>query len=260
MEVLYFNCENGISGDMMLKALMDLSDCGEQIKAAMKEADFKSGFDDHHHDSEGHHGRSYEEVQRLIGASGFSLRAKEVAENIYAYIADAEAKVHGATLETVHFHEVGRDEAIKNALGIGMAMEDIAPDLTVTSPICDGRGYILCSHGRIPVPVPAVKALMEKSSFEFRTADIDTEMVTPSGLASLMGIGAEPDSNVKGLADALEGIDETAPSVIIMKHTEATGSRSTGRGGLKAYILKIATDTTDVISTVATEKIIDEVE
>lgn len=157
---------------------------------------------DHSHNHEHSHGRSYQEVVALIERSGFSSQAKKTARNIYGHIAEAEAKVHGATLETVHFHEVGRDEAVKNALGIGIALEAIAPDIIYTSPICDGKGTVVCSHGEIPVPVPAVMALREKCSYAFQQADINMEMVTPSGLASLMGIGAVPDGC--GRIDALQ--------------------------------------------------------
>lgn len=156
----------------------------------------------HSHNHEYGHGRSYQEVVALIERSGFSSQAKKTARNIYGHIAEAEAKVHGATLKTVHFHEVGRDEAVKNALGIGMALEAIAPDIIYTSSICDGKGIVVCSHGEIPVPVPAVMALREKCSYAFQQADINMEMVTPSGLASLMGIGAVPDEC--GRIDALQ--------------------------------------------------------
>lgn len=112
------------------------------------------GHDDrekHHGHSHGH-GRSFRKVREIIEESGFSEAAKETALDIYSHIAEAEAKVHDATLETVHFHEVGRDEAVKNALAIGMALEIIAPDKVVVSDIYDGHGTILCSHGEISVP------------------------------------------------------------------------------------------------------------
>lgn len=254
MKTLYFDCKNGISGDMMLKALMELGSCTKDVTAAMKREDFTCDGSDKHtadHGPNHHHGRSYSKVRELIDNSHFSPKAKSYAAGIYGYIAQAEAEVHGESLETIHFHEVGRDEAIRNALGIGAALEAIAPDMILVSPIYDGKGFIDCSHGRIPVPVPAVRALMKKSSFDFKTADVDTEMVTPSGLASLMGIGAraacmealphELSENCSGeasKADAADENDSANSSYTISKQTEATGSRNTGRGGLKAYILE----------------------
>ncbi|HIU24904.1 MAG TPA: DUF111 family protein [Candidatus Copromorpha excrementigallinarum] len=225
MKILYFDCSCGISGDMALKALMEISGREKEILGKMEETDFSGGEGEkeHHHG----HGRSYSIVKKLIESSGFSSEAKKYAKEIYAHIAEAEARVHGESLDTVHFHEVGRDEAVKNALGIGMAMEAAAPDRVYASDIYDGTGTVLCSHGEIPVPVPAVMALREKSRLVFKEADVNMEMVTPSGLAGLMGIGAEP---------APEDFEPEKGK--ILKKTEAKGSRDTGLGGLKVYLIE----------------------
>lgn len=167
-------------------------------------------------------------MKSIIAGSRFPEAAKAAAAAVYANIARAEAKVHGATLETVHFHEVGRDEAIINALATGMAVSYIDADEIRTSAIYDGKGTIMCSHGEISVPVPAVMALRENCSYDFCTADVNTEMVTPSGLAGLMGIGAEP----------VEPGQDLLAEAKTIKETEAKGGRDTGRPGLKAYILE----------------------
>ena len=242
MKILYFDCSNGISGDMLLNAVSSLSVNGPRIYEMMEKETLKGeheGHDDrekHHGHSHGH-GRSFRKVREIIEDSGFSEAAKETALDIYSHIAEAEAKVHDATLETVHFHEVGRDEAVKNALAIGMALEIIAPDKVVVSDIYDGHGTILCSHGEISVPVPAVMALREKCSYVFRSADVETEMVTPSGLAGLMGIGAQTETGA-GLTCGTYG-DGLLAQAKVLAETEAKGSRSTGRPGLKAYLLEI---------------------
>ncbi len=236
MKILYFDCTNGVSSDMVLKALTDIGNCEKKVKTAMDALDFtgKSAGHDHSHDEDtGHehhehehshgHGRSYVRVRSLIENSGFTAKSTECALCIYECIAKAEAKVHEETLETVHFHEVGRDEAIKNVLGIGMALEIIDADEIYVSDIYDGKGTIICSHGEIPVPVPAVMALREQCDFEFKQADVETEMVTPSGLAALMGMGAK-----KG---TLTGK--------VIRETEAKGKRDTGRGGLKVYLTEV---------------------
>ncbi len=250
MKILYFDCSNGISGDMLLKSVSSLSGNGPQIYEMMEKEPLQgedSGHGSHekhkahgdvrHHEHSHGHGRSFRKVRELIENSGFSAKAKETALEIYGHIAKAEAKVHGATLETVHFHEVGRDEAVKNALAIGMALEYISPDRVLVSDIYDGHGTILCSHGEISVPVPAVMALRENCSYTFRTADVETEMVTPSGLAGLMGIGAEPEKS-EALPDG-EDDGSLLNQAKVLAETEAKGSRPTGRPGLKAYILEI---------------------
>lgn len=243
-----------------MKALMELSGRRDAIETALKNEHLHShsgyydhdhshgdnGHDDHDHSDHDHHhahGRSWLKVREIIEHSSFSDDAKQTALSIYQNIAEAEASVHGETLETIHFHEVGRDEAIKNALGIGMALDAVKaraqgsdqdadePLEILTSPIYDGKGTVVCSHGEIPVPVPAVMALRAKCTYAFETADVNMEMVTPSGLASLMGIKAKPA--VKTLQQILED-----PRVSIIAETEAKGSRDTGRGGLRVYLLE----------------------
>ncbi|MBQ3185267.1 MAG: DUF111 family protein [Firmicutes bacterium] len=247
MKTIYFDCKNGISGDMVLKALMDLSGQRKAIEEALKNEHLHTHDDHDHHDHHHAHGRSWLKVRELIDHSSFSDDAKQTALSIYQNIAEAEASVHGETLETIHFHEVGRDEAIKNALGIGMALDAVKasaqgsdqdadePLEILTSPIYDGKGTVVCSHGEIPVPVPAVMALRAKCAYAFETADVNMEMVTPSGLASLMGIKAKPA--VKTLQQILED-----PRVSIIADTEAKGSRDTGRGGLRVYLLEGKSD------------------
>ena len=259
MKTIFFDCKNGISGDMVLKALMDLSGQRDAIEEALKNEHLHThdghdhhghSHDHHEHDHSHHHahGRSWLKVRELIIHSSFSDEAKDTAISIYQNIAEAEASVHGETLETIHFHEVGRDEAIKNALGIGMALEAIkagdqasdkgdSADLEiVTSPVYDGHGTVVCSHGEIPVPVPAVMALRTKCTYSFETADVNMEMVTPSGLASHMGIKAKPA--VKTIEELLVEKDESGePRVKLIAETEAKGSRDTGRDGLRVYLL-----------------------
>jgi len=247
MKTLYIDCTAGVSGDMLLSALVEISG-GKGIDEDLKlHHDHSHGHThDQSHTHTHEHGRSYEDVKHIIEYAshhGVSENACRFAQNIYAVIAKAEASVHGETLETVHFHEVGRDQAIKNALGIGAALDKLGFDANPTksagrilvSPIYDGKGFVDCAHGRIPVPVPAVRAMMDAAEgtrgpgrgYDFRTAeDVDTEMVTPSGLAGIIGIGAEPAE--KGFA--IMGS--------IIAETEAKGTRDTGRGGLRVYLIE----------------------
>ena len=236
MKTLYIDCTNGVSGDMVLRALCDLAGTAGETAPLVK-----AHSHDHHHDhdhghehSHEHHGRSYEDVKSIIDSQEqYTAKARQTARDIYAVIAKAEAGVHGMTLETVHFHEVGRDQAIANALGIGAALDIISPDRILASKINDGSGFVDCAHGRIPVPVPAVQAMMDECgktypALKFGTcADVETEMVTPSGLAAVIGIGAVPaDSGMMFMEGQLTA------------ETEARGTRDTGRGGLRMYIIE----------------------
>lgn len=231
--ILYIDCTSGISGDMVLKALKDLGGDSSQAEL-LKFPQHHTHGEDHnnHHDGGhahshhrgGHTHRSHKEVKSMIEAGGMSRKAKDTALSIYRVIAAAEAKVHQSDLENVHFHEVGRDEAIKNIAGIASALESLEIDAVYCSRIHDGKGFITCSHGTIPVPVPAVMAMRENCSYEFVTDDIQTELVTPSGLGVLLGIGAEYRKEL--------------PKGTLIKTATAKGGRDTGKEGLKISLIE----------------------
>lgn len=224
MKRLYIDCTSGISGDMVLKALLEL---GADISEAEKLKLPEDHHHDRHHEQEGHHHhshRSHSQIKALIRESDMSPAAKETALSIYSVIARAEAKVHETDEESVHFHEVGRNEAIRNITGIAAALENMDVKEIFCSRIHDGKGFITCSHGKIPVPVPAVMAMREYCSYPFEVDDVETEMVTPSGLGVLMGIGAE-------YADKM-------PPGTIIKTVTIKGGRDTGKEGLKVSLIE----------------------
>lgn len=220
MRKLYFDCTSGVSGDMVLKALLELgADAGEAEKLSLPAED--KSHDLHH----GHHShRSHREIRELIQRSDMSQKTKDTALSIYSVIARAEAKVHNADPEEVHFHEVGRAEAIRNITGIAAALEDLDAGEIFCSELHDGKGFIQCSHGTIPVPVPAVMAMREVCDYIFVTDEVETEMVTPSGLGILMGIGAE--------------YKKDPPSGITVKTVTVKGGRDTGKEGLKVSLIE----------------------
>lgn len=215
---LYIDCTNGISGDMFCRCLTEL--CGDIafVESQQKlisdelhhEEQHKHSHDhghshdhdhdhsqDHSHDHDNSHGnnlpkpytdRSFQSILSLLSQSGLDDKVKNMAQKIYTVLAKAEAHVHGETLETVHFHEVGRPQAIINMVGIAAAYVATNPEHVYCSTIMDGTGTVLCAHGEISVPVPAVSALMETSDLSFATKNVEMEMVTPTGLASLLAM------------------------------------------------------------------------
>ena len=201
---MYIDCSNGISGDMALKALLEAgADSSfveaerEKMHAAIHRSEHEDfgGAADHHHD---HGQRGYRQIMELIGAAGLEEQTEKYLTDIYTVIAKAEAEVHGADLDTVHFHEVGRGEAILNLTGTAAAAASLKPGRIICSPVHDGHGTIKCSHGVIPVPVPAVAAMKKYCDYTFVQDDVDTEMVTPSGLGVLIGLGAAPGEKPEG--------------------------------------------------------------
>jgi pyridinium-3,5-bisthiocarboxylic acid mononucleotide nickel chelatase len=201
---LYIDCTNGISGDMLCRCLTDLCDNPSFVEEQQQlvsdelhhEAQHQVGHDHAHaHGHKHEHSqpythRSFQSILGLLATCQLDDNVKAVTLKIYTILAAAEAEVHGETLETVHFHEVGRPQAIINIVGIAAAFIAINPKRVHCSKVMDGTGTVHCAHGEISVPVPAVKALMKHSELSYGTKDVEMEMVTPTGLAALLGIGA----------------------------------------------------------------------
>ena len=140
----------------------------------------------HNHDHDHHHGhvhRNLFDVNKIIDESSISDKAKELAKKIFMRVAEAEAKVHGKSLEEVHFHEVGALDSIVDIIGTAILIDMINPDEIYASVVNDGYGFIECQHGQIPVPVPATAEIFSSSNVVSRQIDIDTELVTPTGAA-----------------------------------------------------------------------------
>lgn len=230
MKRIYLNCENGISGDMVLNALIDLNEDPQAVRSEIHRISHLIGAPhEHHHEHNHDHDehvhehfhRSYSDVKNIIDSLDVSSDVKAVAQQIYAVVAKAESTVHGDSLDELHFHEVGRDQAIANVVGVAVCLNELKTDEVIVSDICDGHGTVKCAHGVLNVPVPAVKAMLDECDLSYRQTEHEGEMVTPSGLAMVIGCGA-----VTG--DKPEGIP--------VRTAEAFGGRRTGEHGLIAEL------------------------
>jgi uncharacterized protein (DUF111 family) len=213
---LYFDCGSGVSGDMALGALIHVGADADAITRALKTLEFtafslearsvrRNGVTGvsvnittrdetpHAHDPGGapHDHTSYRRIVEILDGSRLSGRAKHLAKRVYRAIAEAESRVHGGALEDATFHEVGSARTLYTITGCAVAADLIGATAFASGPVCDGKGHIECSHGLIPVPVPAVLELFKQTDIPLVVdADVTTEMVTPSGLGILVGFGA----------------------------------------------------------------------
>ncbi len=144
---------------------------------------------DHEHGHKDHSGHPHPEhrplsrIRGIIRSSGLSERVKSRAEAIFTRLAEAEAKVHGSTIEEVHFHEVGAVDAIVDVVGSCIGLEYFKVDAVASTPLRLGTGTVRCAHGIMPVPVPAVVELTRGVPV-VRTM-IQGELTTPTGAAIL---------------------------------------------------------------------------
>lgn len=206
---LYFECKSGISGDMSVGALLDLGASREKLDTALTSmnldnefkynitkksingimaTDFAVILPEHHHHhehSEGHNHehRNLDDVNQIIDKADISENAKNLAKKIFKIVAEAEAKVHGKDIKDVHFHEVGAIDSIVDIVSFAVLLDDLSPEKIYISTLSDGQGFVMCQHGKIPVPVPAVCEIVSKYKLPLKITDNNGEMVTPTGAA-----------------------------------------------------------------------------
>lgn len=144
----------------------------------------------HHH----HEHRNFNDIKTIIENSDLSINIKDKAVNIFRMLGLAEAKVHGKSLEEVHFHEVGAVDTIIDIVGSCLALENLGIEKIYVSEIKTGFGFVQCAHGLMPVPAPATAELLAHGLL-YAKGNIERELATPTG-AALMAALAEPSADM----------------------------------------------------------------
>lgn len=208
MKLLYLDCGMGAAGDMLTAALLELFPDREAIIQELNgigipgvryelETTQKCGITGsrmrvlvghaeegetlHHQDSHAH--STPASIDHTISHLNLSPWAAEQARQVYRMIAAAESKVHGVTVEQIHFHEVGSMDALADVAAVCYLMEKLSPDRVEASPVHVGSGRISCAHGILPVPAPATAELLK--GIPIYGGSITGELCTPTGAALL---------------------------------------------------------------------------
>jgi uncharacterized protein (TIGR00299 family) protein len=121
------------------------------------------------------------EIGSIICKSGLPQPVIDAAIAVFKLIAVAEAKVHGTTLEEVHFHEVGALDCIVDIVSAASAFHQLNVDEAWCSPLHVGSGTVRCAHGILPVPAPATMELLHE--VPIYSTEVKGELVTPTGAA-----------------------------------------------------------------------------
>jgi len=218
----YFDCFSGISGDMTLGAFIDLGVPVTFLKDNLAEIPL-TGFDltvsnlsrngimaksVQVHTKDGQASRDYATIVSLIEKSSLSQKVKEKSIDIFDRIAVAEATIHGCHKDDVHFHEVGGVDAIVDIVGTALCVNYLGIERIVSSKIPLGTGFASCSHGTLPVPVPAILGILK--GVPVYGTKIPHELVTPTGAAIIVS-----------LAESYE----TMPEMIVEKTGYGAGKR-----------------------------------
>jgi len=213
MQILYYDCFAGISGDMNLGAMIDLGVdidflkrelsalpvhgyelkvvkdsrkgiSGTRVQVVIDDIhkhgnDHDHGHGNHHH----HHHNSYGEIKQMITESKLDKKVKQISIAIFEKVAAAEAKIHNKQVDEVHFHEVGAIDSIVDIVGAAICINFLSPGEIQCSTVELGGGMVKCAHGLYPVPAPATAEIVK--NFPVRKGAVDYESTTPTGAAIL---------------------------------------------------------------------------
>ncbi len=193
--IVYLDCFAGVSGDMLLGALVNAGWPLERLQAVVQALKLEGVSVQAEQVSKHHLAgtqisvlapnaqplRHPADLIALIEQADLSETVQKRAAEVIMALAKAEAQVHGVPLEEVHFHEVGAVDTLVDVVGTVAGLEALGVDVVVSAPLPWSHGTIQISHGRFPVPPPAVAALLE--GIPVVGVDVEGEMVTPTGAA-----------------------------------------------------------------------------
>ncbi len=228
MSILKIEAFSGLSGDMFLGALAELTDGWDYIrqlpeKLGLKNVEVritdvvKAGIACRHikivdhntyhsflkndpHHGHGHH-RHLSDIEKIIGKGDISGNAKDIAKTIFRLLGEAEAKVHGVDIQKIHFHEVGAIDSILDIVGTACLLDMLKITGTYAAPVCTGFGFVMTEHGRLPVPCPATKELLLR--IPTYPGKAEGEMTTPTGAAILKYL--QPEFQIPVLTEEKTG-------------------------------------------------------
>lgn len=220
MRILYLDCSMGAAGDMLMAALYELLEdkqafldmmrslglpgieisaepavkcgiTGTHMKVLVHGSEELDALHDHlhehahehSHDHEHHHHTGLHEIEHLLSHLDLPQMVRDDALAVYRRIAEAESKVHGTTVDQIHFHEVGTLDALADVVGVCLLMHLLAPDRVYASSVHVGCGQVKCAHGILPVPAPATALLL--AGVPIYGGAIQGELCTPTGAALL---------------------------------------------------------------------------
>ena len=194
--ILYFDIVNGISGDMTLATLLNLGVPKEIFLEELSKLNLDDEFDIKIISKiengikgtnvdviikEDNACRHLVDIFSIIDNSRLNENVKSMAKRIFMVIGEAEAKVHGTTIDKIHFHEVGAIDSIVDIVGASILIDLLCVDKIYASTVPVGSGFVKCDHGIMPVPAPATLEILKDVPIKLNS--VKGECTTPTGAA-----------------------------------------------------------------------------
>ena len=231
MKIAYFDCFAGASGDMILGAMVDAGLRPDRLNHELEKLHLglpvnfapsvRKGISGTQaivdcHTAQNPPHRHLGDIVQLIDRSELSPDIKEKSIAIFNRLAIAEARVHGTVVEAVHFHEVGAMDAIIDIVGAVAGLSLMGIDAVHCSAIHVGSGTIVCNHGLLPVPAPAVLELVK--GIPVYSTGVKGELLTPTGAAILTTLaetfGPLPEMTVEASGYGTGASDPEIPNLL----------------------------------------------
>lgn len=257
MRIAWFDTFSGVSGDMCLGALVGAGWPAAEVEAlparlrlegvrvsvgSVRRGAFAATRIEVAVDEARQPHRHLHDVKTMIAAAQVSEAVRTRARAVFRRLAEAEAEVHGTTVERVHFHEVGAADALVDVLGTLAGLEWLGVHRVWAAPPRLGRGRVGSEHGEIPVPAPATTLLLRGAPVEI--GDTPFELVTPTGAALLATLvedwGAPPPMRLDTVGAGAGARDLTQHANILRVLVGEALDGAIGRG--RVAVLETAID------------------
>jgi uncharacterized protein (TIGR00299 family) protein len=175
-----------------------------------------------------HQHRHLHHIRAMIDAGRLNPRQRDLALRIFQKLAEAEAKVHGTTIEKVHFHEVGAVDSIADIVGSAVAFDLLGIETIVCSPVPTGNGFVEIAHGRCSIPAPATGELLR--GVPLAVLDVNGELTTPTGAAIVAALATDfgplPSMTVERIGYGAGQMDLPHPNLLRILIGEAVTRQS----------------------------------
>jgi len=245
--IAYFDCSSGISGDMILGALIDAGVCLEKLEKELSCLHLKgyklvvksvkrSGFRATKFDvvqkskvkTQKPEGKKWKDIERIVNTSSLCKEIKQKGLNIFKRLFEAEAKVHGKRFYNVHLHELAAVDCIVDIFGTLIGLDILGIELIYSSALNLGSGMVETEHGILPVPAPATAELLK--NIPVYSSDIPFELTTPTGavlISSLArGFGPLPEMCISKVGIGAGSKDfKEQPNILRVFVGNETGNR-----------------------------------
>lgn len=203
MRIAYLDAFSGLSGDMMVGALLHLGVPFDALRSELAKLPLtgyhleqqertlsgiratKFHVDVHTPLQE----RSFRTIVALVQDSPLPAAVQQTALRIFTLLAEAESRVHGIPVEAVHFHEVGAVDSIIDIVGVAFGLHTLGVETVYVSPLPLGKGVVPSRHGPLPIPAPATVELLK--GFQVSLEGGEAELVTPTGAAIVAAVARQ---------------------------------------------------------------------